>query len=667
MCPFAVGTALWQGHDGAWTLTTCVKGTFTLAHGRDALIAENQEPIGVDRYFAGQSASLYAPSDIVPYKPRIDVLVVGHAYAPMGRPVEALVARFSIGDVSKGVGIIGDRPWTEGPYGLEPAAPSPFTKMPLRYERAARAMSNPIGVDLAAPPIAGGRALPNLEALDDEATPNTTVGFGPISPAWSARKGLLRGAALDWVTQGGRGPIPEGFDFGFYNAAPRDQQVELLRQNAKIILENLHPEHARVETRLPPIRPKAFLIDRATQRGTDIALRCDTLWIDTDRSLIVVTWRGLTGVESGDPRALGTIAVAAELKGKEVRFSHIERLLREEGLTSADTESFAMSDVNPLNVRYDGVTLATIPQTEDDAHARSSSAPPAPAPPAPIPGHPVLRDAMPAPGVPWAPPPLIPTSPAPPVADETTNNEFTTQRLKTNEPALRAAIARVERDAQSEAAEFPTSKIGLRPPRAESAPRNLPPPPVEAIPPTPPPPPIVPDEETEAETARINLKPVQRALAASAAAAAATGTPAPPRPAMVSSPPRVAASRTEPLPPAERPAPPASVPRPAMVDHAKLSSKPQPAPPASPPPTAPTPAPPSPQPSASSEARSVSLEDYARIVVAVERGEVMRILARLRIDNQEMDRIRAHWAERVARDPRLADAIEEAVEAARWE
>ncbi|MCK6592456.1 MAG: DUF2169 domain-containing protein, partial [Polyangiaceae bacterium] len=361
LCPFAVGTVIWQGQGGAFTLTTCVKGTFKLAHGRDALLADEQEPIGGDRYYAGNAGGLYAPSDIAPYKPRSDVLLVGHAYAPGGKPVDALVARFTVGDLTKSIGIIGDRLWTEGPYGLEPSTPAPFVRMPLRYERAARGVGNPIGVDLAAPPLAGARALPNLEAVDDEAGSTLTVGFGPIPPAWGPRRNLLHDDAVAWVAAGCRGTVPDGFDFGFYNAAPRDQQVDLLRHSAKIVLENLHPEHARLETRLPNIRPKAFLVDRLTRRGNEIALRCDTIWIDTDRGIAVVTWRGLTGVETGDARALGAIAVAAEMKGKELRWKHVERLLAEEGLTSADTESFTMSDVNPLNVRYDGVMTEDVP------------------------------------------------------------------------------------------------------------------------------------------------------------------------------------------------------------------------------------------------------------------------------------------------------------------
>lgn len=674
MCPFTVGTVLWQGHDGAWTLTTCVKGTFTLVHGRDALIAEHQEPVGVDRYFAGSGASLFAPSDVVPYKPRTDIMLVGHAYAPGGRPVEALVARFSIGDVSKSIGVIGDRVWTEGHYGLEPSHPAPFTRMPLRYERAARALTNPIGVDLAAPPQAGARALPNLEATDDDAAHTATIGFGPIAPGWTSRKNVLKGAALEWVIQGGRGPVPEGFDFSFYNAAPRDQQVDLLRQGAKIVLENLNPDHARLETRLPQLRPKAFLIDRATQRGSEVALRCDTVWIDTDRAQAVVTWRGLTGVESGDARALGTIAVAAELRGKELRFKHVERLLREEGLTSADTESFAMTDVNPLNVRYDGLTLATIPQTADDP-----------------PGPPAVQAAPPPP----PPPPIAAPPPTPDAVDDPTFSELTTQRIQARDQRLAKAAAIAAQKASPSTApsdpngeaggDLPTAKLELPgssrssapppSPRAESADAGEPD-----------------DNESDAETARIRLKPVQRALLAASAQAPAPsrgpGTPRPAprapaaakpgatagaarpqsprpaptpevhRPAMVTAPPKATTAPSQP-PPVGSPSA-SAIPRPAMVSPAKRAADAAADLKAAAPRSTPSPA-------APREAPSVGLEDFARIVVAVERGDLTAVKARLGLVDHEIELVRAGWAERLRVEPRLAEALDEAVESARWE
>lgn len=324
------GTVVWQAQTGAWTLTVCVKGTFKLAQGREMDLSDAQEPVGGDRH-AGDDprASLYAPSDLVPYKPRTDVLLVGSAFAPGLRPVEALVARVSLGELDKALGVIGDRVWIESPDGPEPSAPAPFALMPLRYERAARAPDNPVGFDLTRAPVVGALALPNLEAADDEIGAGRTVGFGPVPPGAPSRRSLIHADGAAWIERGRRGPAPASFDFAYHNAAPRDQQLDVLRTGATLVLENLSREHARLETRLPSVRAKAFLVPADIERGLEIPLRCDTVWIDTDRAVVTLSWRGFITVESPDEEALGSLVVAAESKGREVGYPQIMKLLRD--------------------------------------------------------------------------------------------------------------------------------------------------------------------------------------------------------------------------------------------------------------------------------------------------------------------------------------------------
>jgi hypothetical protein len=61
------------------------------------------------------------------------------------------------------------------------------------------------------------------------------------------------------------------------------------------------------------------------------------------------------------------------------------------------------------------------------------------------------------------------------------------------------------------------------------------------------------------------------------------------------------------------------------------------------------------------------MADYARIQVALERGETARILARLKIDEATLERVRAEWADRIKSQPSLQAELDEAMEAARWE
>ena len=380
LCPFTAGTSIWQAQDGAWTLTACVRGTFSLVHGREAVLADAQEPVSGDRYYASgggiRGSSLYTASELVPYKPRADVVLVGSAFAPEQTPVEALIARVSVEELDKSIGVIGDRRWAPGPDGLEPSAPVPFRSMPLRYERAARAPDNPVGFDLARTPTLGELALPNLEAVDDAPGTGQTLGFGPVSPTAATRRTLLHPEALAWAMEGAKGPVPKGFDFAFYNAAPRDQQIDLLRHSATVVLENLHREHARFVAKLPHVRPRTFLVSRDGERSLEIALRCDTLWLDTDRALMSLSWRGLVGLGTPEAEGLETLVVAAESKGKELRFKHIQRMLRD-GISVSHDEDLA-GETHPLAVRHDRVK--TSPGAPVTPSAASSTPPPAPEP-----------------------------------------------------------------------------------------------------------------------------------------------------------------------------------------------------------------------------------------------------------------------------------------------
>jgi hypothetical protein len=355
LCPFASGTLLWQTQGGGYTLTVCVRGTFSLLQGREAALADAQEPVGGDRWFDDDPrASLYAPSDLVPFKPRADVVLVGSAYAPLGAPVEALVARVKLGALDKSIGIIGDRRWIETPDGPEPSAPTPFRSMPLRYERAARARDNPHGFDLTRPPTIGALALPNLEAADDEIGGGRTVGLGPITPFAPARRGMLRADAFAWAESGCRGPAPPSFDFAFYNAAPRDQQLDAVAPGQPLLLENLSREHARLETRLPTVWPKAFLVPNDGGQAVEIALRCDTVWINTDRALVTLSWRGLTAVATSDVDALGALVIAVEGQGREIGVAQIGKLLREGVGVSTDGDT--LTEARPLGARLESVT-----------------------------------------------------------------------------------------------------------------------------------------------------------------------------------------------------------------------------------------------------------------------------------------------------------------------
>jgi hypothetical protein len=326
LCPFSASAFLWAPEVRSFSITVVVKATFSLVHGGEAALAAQQDSIHDDIYWDGAPrASLYAPSDFAPRKPRADVLLAGHAYAPGGAPIETLIARLQVGDLSKALRLTGDRAWIEADGGLSPGPPTPFVEMPLRYERAARHPENPIGPPLEGGEIAAGLPLPNLQAVDPDLA-DATPGFGPLHPRWRAVQHHLSDDASVWAhrLRGSLEPAPEGFDFGFFNSAPRDQQVDRIEPGVEITLEHLHPWIERFETRLPAVWPKVFRVDPASGAPASVPMRCDTIWIDTYRTLAVLSWRGDFPVPDPDDRAWGRLVVATETPDKPVRYEDIE-------------------------------------------------------------------------------------------------------------------------------------------------------------------------------------------------------------------------------------------------------------------------------------------------------------------------------------------------------
>jgi hypothetical protein len=77
--PFATGAIAVKAPPRAPGLSLIVKGTFTLAQGEAAQIAPEQQALCGDRYLGEASeGNLHYEDDFAPFKPRADILIVGH-------------------------------------------------------------------------------------------------------------------------------------------------------------------------------------------------------------------------------------------------------------------------------------------------------------------------------------------------------------------------------------------------------------------------------------------------------------------------------------------------------------------------------------------------------------------------------------------------------------
>jgi hypothetical protein len=311
--PVRVASLLWQPSPGAFAITVLCKATYLLRPG-ECPLAPDQEALQKEDGHWEQDPlrSLRVASDLAPMKPRADVVLVGYAFAPGKTPARSLVARLAVADIDKSIEVFGPRFFD--PDGVLREG-QPFAQMPLVYERAAAGAENPAGIRGGARETQQKTELPNLQPPGLRITsPNDAVppiGFGPIASTWPLRLEALGRHAAGWNhAKWYRNPLENDIDPAYFNFAPRDQRPEALREDERIVLENLHPDHPLFVTCLPGIRASAS-VEILGQAPFSLALRCDTLCIDTDRLLCTLVWRGHFPVEN--PKTDGRVVITMDI------------------------------------------------------------------------------------------------------------------------------------------------------------------------------------------------------------------------------------------------------------------------------------------------------------------------------------------------------------------
>lgn len=81
------------------------------------------------------------------------------------------------------------------------------------------------------------------------------------------------------------------FDPERYQFTTREQWVEKLPIGVPFTLHDAHPRKPKLTTRLPPHQPIVRVESMATTSFV-VPLRADLLWLDVERDLLTVTWRG---------------------------------------------------------------------------------------------------------------------------------------------------------------------------------------------------------------------------------------------------------------------------------------------------------------------------------------------------------------------------------------
>lgn len=251
--PFAADYGWYRDRDGADTWLVAVKCAFLIRADGTTVEAPEQIPVNRAAIYRGdpKSSSLLYDSDLYLSKPGNDILLLGHAHAPGGKPAQQVDVTLKIADVSKTLRVVGDRRWQKGALGLTASEPEPFVKMPIIYERSyggsdpnasdpskpSFEQRNPAGVGFTS---IEGQLLPNVEEAGTNLR-KRPAGFGPIAPHWQPR--LQYAGTYDDAWQKERCPLlPHDFDDRFFLSSPEDQRSKTPLKGGEFVeLYNLTP------------------------------------------------------------------------------------------------------------------------------------------------------------------------------------------------------------------------------------------------------------------------------------------------------------------------------------------------------------------------------------------------------------------------------------------
>jgi hypothetical protein len=332
-----------------------MRATFDIqTDGTLALSTEQQPIVMTDEYFGEMNkSSIRQESDLVPFKPKCDVIVNATAYAPGGHPSPGFVAGVRIngplqenGETSplvlkKNLFVTGPRFWEKGLLGkwtLKTPATA-IRLLPIRYEyafggecrvelvdpdgkqvKAEFRLSpeqrnchpdgpetapiahtvcelNPLGMGFADGWYLKAKKSKTIPApqIDDPLQPVSV--FGKNNPpqgfgviAKAWKQRLELAGTYDDAWLETRWPnLPEDFDSSFWNGANPDMQVPFLHGDEEIMLTNLTPS-GFLKFRLPG-HPPAMKSTSVDGRIQTVPANLDTLIIEPDAMKVNLVWR----------------------------------------------------------------------------------------------------------------------------------------------------------------------------------------------------------------------------------------------------------------------------------------------------------------------------------------------------------------------------------------
>lgn len=294
--------------DGRELLVIAAKATYRLPADRAvAQLHDEPVPLVTADLHSGDPATT-APlheTDFAHRKPACDVLVVGSAWAPGGRPAARVPVWLQVGRMHKGLTVTGPRQWRHAWSGVSAGDPEPFLRQAFSYdvafggteERAGAAARmcdlNPVGRGFTSDVrMLDDRWMPVTEEVERPITgPRQDwrpMSFGPIGRHWWPRRQYAGTYDDAWTRS--RAPFwPDDFAPRFFQAAPPDQWIPHPTGGEEVVLQNLTPDGLR-RFQLPR---RALPVLFIPYRGRDVQVMAtlDTVVLEPDEERFTLTWR----------------------------------------------------------------------------------------------------------------------------------------------------------------------------------------------------------------------------------------------------------------------------------------------------------------------------------------------------------------------------------------
>jgi hypothetical protein len=286
----------------------CISAKVTLGYDAQGRLSElpRQPEFALDEVWRDRPmrSSLLNPGDLISFKPNTDVLILGTARPPDGKPAMQWDASLHIRNREKRLRLFGPRAWRHSLLsGWTLSAPEATAGVELLYENAYGGVTdasqeqfedgefypdNPFGcgfVGRSRPDTGREQRAAQIEAWEGAVTrfgKDVAVGgLGPVPGFFPSRARHMGTYDQAWEEQH-KPNIPLDMDMRYWNAAPPDQQVEgYLREGDEIVLAGL-AHVPRLSLSMPPFT--AMTVAHFEDKHNEAAqLRLDTVLIDLDR------------------------------------------------------------------------------------------------------------------------------------------------------------------------------------------------------------------------------------------------------------------------------------------------------------------------------------------------------------------------------------------------